>query len=71
MTGNGTIGLEILEDLPEVEAIIAPFGGGGNICGVASAIKAIKPNVKVRNLLVYLLLCMSLSSSTQPKICSS
>jgi len=40
ITGNGTIGLEILEDLPDVETIIVPFGGGGMTCGIASAIKA-------------------------------
>ncbi len=36
MAGNGTIGLEILEDLPEVEAIVVPWGGGGLACGVAA-----------------------------------
>jgi threonine dehydratase len=39
LAGNGTIGLEILEDLPEVDAVIAPWGGGGLACGVANAIK--------------------------------
>jgi threonine dehydratase len=47
MAGNGTIGLEILEDLPEVDAVIAPYGGGGLSCGIASAIHALKPGVKV------------------------
>ena len=46
MAGNGTIGLEILEDLPDVKAIITPYGGGGLSCGVASAIKALKPDTK-------------------------
>ena len=41
------MGLEILEDLPEVDTIIAPFGGGGLSTGVASAVKALKPEVKV------------------------
>ena len=47
IAGQGTIGLEILEDLPEVEAIFAPVGGGGMISGVATAIKLSKPSVKV------------------------
>ena len=47
MAGNGTIGLEILEDLPDVETIIVPYGGGGLSCGIASAVKAIKPEIKV------------------------
>jgi threonine dehydratase len=47
IAGNGTIGLEILEDLPEVDAVIVPYGGGGLISGIGSAIKAIKPGVKV------------------------
>ena len=47
IAGNGTIGLEILEDLPDVDRIIVPYGGGGLISGIATAIKAIKPGVKV------------------------
>jgi threonine dehydratase len=47
MAGQGTIGLEILEDLPDVTAVIVPVGGGGLISGIASAIKAISPDVKV------------------------
>jgi threonine dehydratase len=47
MAGNGTIGLEILEDLPDVDAILVPFGGGGLSCGIASAVRAIAPRVKV------------------------
>ena len=47
MAGNGTIGLEILEDLPEVDAIVVPYGGGGLSCGIASAIRALKPDTKV------------------------
>jgi threonine dehydratase len=47
MAGNGTIGLEILEDLPEVDTVIVPFGGGGLICGIASAVRALKPEVSV------------------------
>lgn len=47
MAGNGTIGLEILEDAPQVEAILVPFGGGGLSCGIASAVRAIRPDVRV------------------------
>jgi threonine dehydratase len=47
IAGNGTIGLEILEDLPEVDAVIVPYGGGGLISGIASAIKSLKPDVKI------------------------
>jgi threonine dehydratase len=47
IAGNGTIGLEILEDLPEVDAVVIPFGGGGLSCGIATAIRALKPAVRV------------------------
>ena len=47
MAGNGTIGLEILEDLPDVDAILVPYGGGGLISGIASAVKATNPAVKM------------------------
>jgi threonine dehydratase len=47
MAGNGTIGLEILDDLPEVESVLVPFGGGGLSCGIASAIRALKPRARV------------------------
>jgi threonine dehydratase len=47
IAGQGTIGLEILEDLPEVRTVIVPVGGGGLISGIAAAIKAKKPSVKV------------------------
>src|SRR5246127_815996 len=47
IAGQGTIGLEILEDFPEVEAILSPVGGGGLISGVAAAIKLTNPKVKV------------------------
>jgi threonine dehydratase len=39
MAGNGTIGLEILEDLPEVETVLVPYGGGGLSCGIAAAVR--------------------------------
>jgi threonine dehydratase len=47
IAGQGTIGLEILEDLPQVEAVLAPVGGGGMISGVATALKLSKPEIKV------------------------
>ena len=47
MAGNGTIGLEILEDLPHVAAIVIPYGGGGLSVGIASAIRALKPETRV------------------------
>ena len=47
IAGHGTMGLEILEDAPDVAAVIASIGGGGLIAGVASAIKALKPQVNV------------------------
>ncbi|MCI0412203.1 pyridoxal-phosphate dependent enzyme [bacterium] len=47
MAGNGTIGLEILEDLPDVQTIFIPYGGGGLSCGIAAAIRALKPEVKI------------------------
>lgn len=47
MAGNGTIGLEILEDLPEVDAVLVPFGGGGLSCGIAAAIRGLRPEVRV------------------------
>src|SRR5881409_1955016 len=47
IAGHGTMGLEILEDAPDVAAVIASIGGGGLITGVGSAIKALKPQVKI------------------------
>jgi len=47
MAGNATIGLEILEDLPEVDAVVIPYGGGGLSCGIASAIRARAPRTTV------------------------
>jgi threonine dehydratase len=47
MAGNGTIGLEILDDLPEVDAVVIPVGGGGLTVGIASAIKALRPEAKI------------------------
>lgn len=47
IAGQGTIGVEILNDFPEVEAIVVPVGGGGLISGVACAVKTLRPDVKV------------------------
>jgi threonine dehydratase len=47
IAGNGTAGLEILEDLPDVDAVIAPLGGGGLLAGVGAVMRARKPSVKV------------------------
>lgn len=47
IAGNGTAGLEILEDVPDVDVVIAPLGGGGLLAGVAAAVRARRPEVKV------------------------
>lgn len=47
IAGQGTIGLELLEQLPEVEAIVVPIGGGGLISGIAYAVKSLNPKVKI------------------------
>jgi threonine dehydratase len=47
IAGHGTMGLEIVEDLPDVRAVICAIGGGGLITGVGSAVKAMKPEVEI------------------------
>jgi len=47
ISGQGTIGIELLEDLPDLDAVIVPVGGGGLLSGIATAIKALKPSVQV------------------------
>jgi threonine dehydratase len=47
IAGHGTIALEIVEDLPDVDCIIAPYGGGGLSCGIGAAMAALKPSVSV------------------------
>ena len=47
IAGQGTIGLEILEDLPDVETLVIPIGGGGLCSGIATAAKALKPSIKI------------------------
>jgi threonine dehydratase len=47
MAGNGTIGLEILEDLPEADAVVIPWGGGGLASGIGAAIRALAPGCRI------------------------
>jgi threonine dehydratase len=47
MAGNGTIALEILEDMPDVDAVVVPYGGGGLVTGIASGLKALRPDARV------------------------
>lgn len=47
MAGNGTIGLEIAEDLPDVDAVVVPWGGGGLACGIAAALRSVRPAARI------------------------
>ena len=47
MAGNGTIALEIMEDLPDVDAVVIPWGGGGLTCGIASALRELRPSCRI------------------------
>jgi threonine dehydratase len=47
IAGNGTIGLELLEDLPDFDAVVVPYGGGGLITGISSAVKPERPHVRM------------------------
>ena len=47
IAGDGTIGLELVEDLPELGAVVVPFGGGGLASGIACAVKALRPGIRV------------------------
>ncbi len=47
IAGNGTVGLEIVEDLPDVDAIVAPLGGGGLLAGIAAAVQELQPGARV------------------------
>lgn len=49
IAGNGSIGLEILEDLPDPDLVLVPFGGGGLAVGIASALKALRPGTRVES----------------------
>ena len=47
MAGNGTIALELLEDLPDLASVVIPWGGGGLSCGIAAVLRALKPDVRI------------------------
>src|SRR5215831_5406883 len=47
MAGNGTIALELLEDLPDVDAVVIPWGGGGLSCGIAAVLRELAPRVRI------------------------
>jgi threonine dehydratase len=47
MAGNGTIALEVLEDLPDVDTVLIPYGGGGLACGIAAGLRALAPRVRI------------------------
>ena len=47
MAGNGTIALELLEDLPDLDAVVIPWGGGGLSCGIAAVLRALAPQVRI------------------------
>lgn len=47
IAGQGTIGLELIEDIPDVDAIVVPVGGGGLIAGIALAAKTLNKNIKI------------------------
>jgi threonine dehydratase len=47
MAGNGTIGLELLEDLPDVDTVLIPWGGGGLAGGIATALRSLKPSIRI------------------------
>ncbi len=47
IAGNGTVGLEILEDVPDVDAVVAPLGGGGLLAGIAAAIRPARPSTRI------------------------
>jgi threonine dehydratase len=47
MAGNGTIALELLEDLPDLDAVVIPWGGGGLSCGIAGVLRELAPRVRI------------------------
>lgn len=47
MAGQGTLGLEIVEQVPDIDAVVVPVGGGGLIAGVALAVKTLRPGVTI------------------------
>lgn len=64
IAGQGTIGLEIIEQLPEVEAVVVPVGGGGLISGIATAIKSLKPEAEIIGVEAERMAAMKWSVST-------
>lgn len=65
IAGQGTIGLELLEDLPDVEVVVVPIGGGGLIAGMAVALKKMNPNIKVIGVQTKNMPCMAKSITNQ------
>jgi threonine dehydratase len=65
IAGQGTIGLELLEDLPEVEVVVVPIGGGGLIAGMAIALKKLKPSIKIIGVQTKNMPCMAQSLNNQ------
>lgn len=65
IAGAGTIGIEMIDDVPNADAVVVPVGGAGLIAGIACAVKTLKPNVQVsgsqgeRDLLFYQCCCSS------------
>ena len=53
IAGQGTLGLEVVEQVPDIDAVVVPVGGGGFIAGVALAVKTLHPNIKVIVSIVY------------------
>lgn len=68
IAGQGTVGLEILEQLPDVDAVMIPVGGGGLISGVAYAIKQLKPECKIYGVEAAAAACMKRSIEAQDKL---
>ena len=68
IAGQGTVGLEILEQLPDVDAVMIPIGGGGLISGVAYAIKQLKPDCKIYGVEAAAAACMKRSVEAQDKL---
>ncbi|SET76387.1 L-threonine ammonia-lyase [Natronincola peptidivorans] len=67
IAGQGTIGIEILEENPEIDTILVPIGGGGLITGIATAVKAINPSIRVIGLQTAA--CPAMVHSLQDKKC--
>lgn len=61
MAGQGTVGLEILEDVPDADAIVIPVGGGGLLAGVSLAVKTLRKNCKII-VSIYLFIICKVSS---------